>query len=408
MTAKRVTVISQFFYPNLVSTGLTVTELAVGMAKEGYAVEVYTGPPTLPKAVSKKDRTYPLCGVRVHTLFSTRFSHISFLGKLINQLSFSLSLGWVLWKLPKGEVVLFFTNPPYLMWMVAWVQKIKAFRAILVLFDVYPDSAVACGYLAPQGVLTRIWRRLNQWAYPRMERLVVLGRCMETHFKQVLSPMLHERIVRIPVWVDDVHIRNQVESGGTFKKEWGLEGKTVVMYSGNLARFHDLTTIILAAEKLKEVPDLVFLFVGEGYQKPKLQAMVEEKKLTQCVFKPFVDHEHLGRSLNTADISLVSLLPEQVGYSVPSKTYGLLAAGSCIVAMMPETAEIAQMLIEENAGVVIPPQSPDRLAETILFLKNNPEQRQAYKHAACASSKKTYALQKTVRRYVALIEKSLK
>ena len=117
--------------------------------------------------------------------------------------------------------------------------------------------------------------------------------------------------------------------------------KITICYAGNLGRFHDLDTFMKTAQYLKNEPDIVFLFVGEGYQKKTCQAFAQSQRLTNCQFHSYVAREELGTLLSCVDVGLVSLHTGHEGLSVPSKTYGLMAAGVPILGLLPKTSEIS-------------------------------------------------------------------
>ena len=184
---------------------------------------------------------------------------------------------------------------------------------------------------------------------------------------------------------------------------WNLKNKFVCLYSGNLGRFYDIKTMLESAIQLKDNPNILFLFVGDGHQKKWAETFTKENKLTNCLFQDYVPREDLGKLFMTADIGLVSLLPGHEGLSVPSKTFGLLAAGVPILGLLPEKSEIHKLINEEQCGVTIEPQNSTLLTETILKLSQDKEKLNALKKNALTTINNKYKLSKTSSKYYDLI-----
>jgi len=393
------------FYPELISTGLTLTELCEALSALGLSVKVVCGPPTLSsEAISyPKDITYQ--GISIHRVWGTRLNKKSFLGKLINQLSFTFSLFfYLLFTAQKGPLVAL-TNPPFLGIITTVISRLKSCPLVLLVFDVYPETAVAMGVLSPKSVVTFLWKKANAWCFKQASKIIVLGRCMET----VIAPQVKDKskIERIPIWADDSRIKSvQNLAVPSLKSHWLNELDSnffYIGYSGNMGRFHDMETLVQAAICLKNYPSIKFLFVGDGHKKKELEQFINEQDLTNCAVHDYVTREELPTLLSKFNLGLVSLLPEQVGLSVPSKTLGLMAAGVPILAVMPALCEIAQMVKEEQCGQVIEPGQVDDLVNQIIFYFNAPTARFQAALAAKKAIETKYTLQITARRYYSLL-----
>lgn len=157
------------------------------------------------------------------------------------------------------------------------------------------------------------------------------------------------------------------------RREWGLEGKFVVGYSGNLGRAHEFETIIDAAEKLNNDKEIVFLFVGSGAQVELVKQEGRIRKLGNLMFKPYQPREMLNQSLGLPDVHLVVLRPEMEGLIVPSKFYGIAAAGKPTLFIGNTKGEIAEIIKKHDAGLSIVPGDSDTLATSIRLLRKDPD-----------------------------------
>lgn len=140
-----------------------------------------------------------------------------------------------------------------------------------------------------------------------------------------------------------------------FKRKYGLEDKIVVMYSGNIGLYYDLDNLIKVIERFKDRNDVVFAFVGEGTKKQDIEAYVTEHYIMNVKFIPYQDKANLIYSLNAADVHLVVNAKGIKGVSVPSKLYGVMAAGKTVFGVLDEGSE-ARLIIEEcGCGLCIEP-----------------------------------------------------
>ncbi len=131
-----------------------------------------------------------------------------------------------------------------------------------------------------------------------------------------------KKITYIPIWTDDKKLIDFQIDRNPYREKWGIKGKFVVLYSGNMGRFHDMETIMKAAKDLNKMKEkIVFLFVGEGYKKSYVEKYIMENNLENCILKGFVEREMHPYILDLADICILSLLKGQAGLSVPSKTF---------------------------------------------------------------------------------------
>jgi glycosyltransferase involved in cell wall biosynthesis len=382
-----VLVLCQIFYPELVSTGQTLTELCEELVRLGADVEVICGPPTILGRNEKVAKYIEHEGIRIRRVWGTRFPKLNLLGRVMNQVTFAVSVFiYLLFNRPR-KPILVLTNPPFLAVACGILKRLKIGAPyIYLVFDVYPDTAVKLGVLKENGLLSRIWERFNCFVFKYASAIVVIGRCM----KEIIAKKMKKgnlqpngKLYHISVWSDDKLITSALGQDNPLKKKWDLEGKFVVGYFGNMGRFHDMETIIEAAELLKDNNDICFLFVGEGHKKRATMEYATGHNLQNCQFHTYVDREHLGHLMHLADVGVVSLLDGQEGLSVPSKAIGLLAAGVPVIAVMSDWSEIARIVKEESCGIVTRPGEERSLADSILQLCNDkPRLRQMSKNAS--------------------------
>jgi glycosyltransferase involved in cell wall biosynthesis len=235
--------------------------------------------------------------------------------------------------------------------------------------DVFPETAIALGV---KGV--GVW---VGWALQRMRDAslrhaalnIALGEKMAEYLVQRGGRLDKVRIIHN--WVDDEAIVPVPAVQSRLRKQWGLAGKFVVGYSGNMGRAHEFETVLQAAEQLKLETDVVFLFIGGGNQKSYLENETIKRALTQVVFKPYQDREALPDSLGVADVHLVSLRPELEQFILPSKFYGIAAAGRPVIFIGDPGGEIAGIIRTAHCGAVVRPQESVELARIVRRLRDD-------------------------------------
>ena len=183
-----------------------------------------------------------------------------------------------------------------------------------------------------------------------------------------------DRIEMISNWCNDETIRPQPVDDNPLRLVWGLQDKFVLGYSGNLGRAHEYETLLDAAELLKGEPDIVFLFIGGGHKVEKLRADAERLGLAGAFrFRPYQDASLLPQSLTLPDAHWLSLLPAMEGLIVPSKFFGIAAAGRATLAVTDPAGEIAGLLARHDCGVTVAPGAGKAMAAAILEMKRHPD-----------------------------------
>lgn len=405
---KSILVLCQLYYPEMVSTGQTLTELCSEMSILGWNVEVVCAQPTTIKDSKIIDKVISYNGVTIRRVWATRFPKLNLIGRIINQLTYSLSTIFYLGFKTGKRPILVLTNPPFLPFSCL-IAKLFRFdlKFVLLVFDVYPDTAVHLGLIKNNGLVQYVWDKLNTLSFNASTRIIVIGRCMRDVILEKgrrAGLDLGPKIEMIHIWADDSAIMQSNHATPTVLQGRGLEGKFIALYSGNMGRFHDLETVLEAATKLKNHPDIRFVFIGEGAKKKLVTETIARLNLSNCVVDTYVPREELGALLHSASVGLSTLLKGQEGLSVPSKTLGLMSAGLPVIAIMEETSEIARMCHEGDFGRVIAPGDSDRLVQDLIDLHGHPERRKQMGINGQTMLLESLTLRKAARAYSNLFE----
>jgi glycosyltransferase involved in cell wall biosynthesis len=241
--------------------------------------------------------------------------------------------------------------------------------------DLYPEVAEEAGVIETGGVLAGVMRRLSTGALQGHDAIVAVGRCMKERI--VGRGVREEKVTVVPNWPPST-VKPVGRDTNPFRREHDLDGRFVVMYSGNMGLAHPFGPVLDAAERLQnDRPDVEFLLVGDGPRKEALQRRVAHQGIDNVRFLPFQPRERLAESLSAADLHLVTMQEAMEGLVVPSKLYGVLAAGRPALFLGPEGSEAARVVEEHDCGTVLPSVGGAGLADAIRVWYDHPEKLKA-------------------------------
>jgi glycosyltransferase involved in cell wall biosynthesis len=362
----RVLVLNRSYWPDVEATGQLLTELCEELA--GVCdVTVIAGQPNHSFATGPLPLRETRNGVRIVRVRNRRFQKNSLRSRAGGLASYLLLSAWQALRQPRPDVVVVESDPPFLGLLGAVLRRWHGCKMVNYLQDLHPEVGLILGRLRP-GPLTAALRVTTQIGLRAADRVVVLGEDMR---RRVIGRGVRaERVAVIPNWSDTAAVRPGPPSR-ELRAAWGVGDAFVVMYSGNLGLSQNLDQIVAAAERMAGEP-VAFVFVGEGASKERLQKTVAERGLRNVRFFPYAPKERLGESLGAADLHLVTLQAGLAGYIVPSKLYGILAAGRPYVAAVDAGGETAAVTERAGCGLRVDPDSPDQLAAAIRWCVAHP------------------------------------
>lgn len=361
--------VNRVYPPSHGATGEMLADVAAGLAANGWKVTVVAGDcPGVGRDQVTED------GVRVIRVPGLRFDRGSIVRRALAYLSLYPLLFRAMVRVRDVDVVVTKTDPPLLLFTGGLMSLFRKTPLVHWAQDVYPEIAEELGVIRRGGVLASFLRKASTWALGRHGHVVAVGRCMRDLLvkNRGIAP---ERITIIPNWPPET-VRPVEHEVNTFRKAHCLDGKFVVMYSGNMGLAHPFEAIVDAAERLAgQDPDVVFLFVGDGPRLPWIRAEADRRGLANVRFLPFQPREALAESLGAADLHLVSMQKGTEGLVVPSKAYGIFAASRPCLFLGPRASEVARLIEENDCGEVLPDTNGAELAATIRRWKQNEAER---------------------------------
>jgi putative colanic acid biosynthesis glycosyltransferase WcaI len=384
----RIILLNQAFYPDHAATAQHAHDLAKHLVSQGHDVAVVASRSIYGSKGAALPKRETIDGIHVHRVGKSIFGKASIFARLIDFALFYLLALLKVMTIKKPDVIVPFTTPPFIA-LVGWMLKaVKRCKVVYWVMDLYPDVPIAFGIMKPNKLPARLLERVHRFCFNHCDRSVVLGRCMRDRL--ISKGVPPQNIALIPPWADIDELQPLPRDENPLRKDWNLQDKIVVMYSGNLGLAHDIDTLRGAIEKLKPRDDIRFVFVGGGKLMTQLQTYCQEHKLTNATFKPYQPREAIRASLSLADLHLISQAEKMTGLLVPSKLYGIMAAGRASIFVGRKDAEVALVLQENHAGKVVAIGDVDGLANAITTLADDPKTCRRMGDAAREAMTKTY------------------
>lgn len=353
----KILLLNQFFWPDSSATSQLLTDLARGLAERGH--DVYAISADTRYAVQSNNTPPQVNMIRVKSSGFRRGR----LGRVLSYASFYLGAAFQTLTAPRPDLVLTLTTPPLISLLGTLSKGLRGSRHFIWEMDVYPDVAVDLKYFQAGGWIARLTGALADWSRRHADGIIALGECMKTRLKARSIPA--DRIFVADNWADGASIL-------PVPRPFADDGRTVLLYSGNLGLAHDLDTLTGAIQNLRHDQRFEFVFVGSGGRRDELAAFVADKQISNVHLRPYVERESLGESLSHGDIGLVTQREECCGSVVPSKVYGLLAAGRPILFIGPRDATPARIIEKFRCGWHINCGDITGLTHLLLSLAESP------------------------------------
>ncbi|HEX3944645.1 MAG TPA: glycosyltransferase family 4 protein [Rhizomicrobium sp.] len=364
----RLIFVNRFFFPDHSATSQILSDLAFHLVEAGRTVHVITSQQRYDDGRAVLPERETIRGVEVHRIATTRFGRKNLFGRAVDYLSFYASARTALLQTAtSGDIIIAKTDPPLLSIVAMHAARRRRAHLVNWLQDLYPEVAENLGVPYVGGPVAYMLRMLRDRSVRFAAMNVTVGGRMAA--KVSASAGSDIAVCVIQNWTDEEQVLPVQASENPLRASWELENKFVVGYSGNLGRAHEFETILGAADLLRDNSRITFLFIGGGHSFDQLARRVNELKLERMFcFMPYQDRAQLRYSLGVPDVHLLTLRPEVEGLIVPSKFYGIAAAGRPVLAVIARDGEFAPLIENWHSGLVIEPGQPGQLADAISRL----------------------------------------
>ena len=368
---KNLLIYAHYYYPDVASTGQILTELAEGL-QESFHITVICTVPSYTGKVSQYYRKHKyyyenMNGVDVLRIRVPEFRKDFAPSRIVNIVSYFFSAIAATFRVEHQDYIFTISQPPVLGGVLGVIGKhLKKAKFIYNIQDFNPEQIKAVEFTNNKLILDAMML-LDKHSCKAADKVIVVGRDMIETLKNRFSSRMVP-YAYINNWINEKEIYPLLKDDAgvqAFRRKYGLEDRFVIMYSGNIGLYYDLQNLLKLIARFQQEKDVVFAFIGEGSVLQELKDYQIKEKLENVVFIPYQEKKDLIYSLNAGDVHFVVNAKGIKGVSVPSKLYGVMAAGKPVLGILEEGSE-ARLIVEEAAcGKVVAPEDYAAIHELI-------------------------------------------
>ena len=402
--------LTENFPPETNASATRVYERACYWADWGHQVTVITCAPNFPGGKlfpgyrNRWRQVEQMSGIRVVRVKTFIAANEGLILRTLDFLSFMVTGFLAGLRGPKPDVVIA-TSPQFFAAVAGWaIGKVRRRPFVFELGDLWPASIAAVGVIESNTLALRWLEKFELFLYRQSASVVALTQAFKNN------------LARRAIAADKVAVvLNGVDLGRYAPRPrdpalavaWHLTGRFVVGYIGTHGMAHALGNVLDAAERLKDIPDLRFVFVGSGAERSALMAEAERRHIDNVVFIPPQPKDLMPRIWSLCDVALVHLKDRPAFAEViPSKIFEAMGMGLPILLAAPP-GEASQIIDEERAGLSVPAEDPAALAAAVLQLKTDEGARRGYADRSLAAAPR-HTREVQARQMMSVLEKVIR
>lgn len=381
MQKKKLLIYAHYYVPDTASTGQILKELAEGLLDKFNVTVVCVVPSYLgtveAKYKTKKYYNETINGVKVLRVCVPEFTKSDKISRVKNILAYFIGAMKATGKVGEMDYVLSVSQPPILGGLLGvWGKWRKHAKFVYQIQDFNPEQVLAVNY-SKNKLITGAMMWLDKFSCRQSDLVITVGRDLIETLNNRFNGKKVPKSVLINNWIDETEIYPLApadEKVLCFKKEYGLEDKFVIMYSGNLGLYYDLENLMKVIDEFKtgyktaDGKEVIFAFVGAGSVLDKLLSFKEQHHMDNVVFIPYQSKEDLIYSLNAGDVHWCVNAKGIKGVSCPSKYYGVAAVGKPVLGVLESGSEIRCIIEETNSGLCCEPEEYVKIHDNIQWI----------------------------------------
>ncbi len=366
---KKVVLVSQMFFPDEAATAKIMTDIAVGIARDGFSVDVFCQDRSYLDPSIKYAEEEKFNNINIHRIRLPKLSKDSIAQRILLFVIYTIGVFLKL-RYFKADIYVSVSNPPWIGFFVSKRAEQRRKPFLFIVHDLYPDLLVNLGKIKKDAIGCRILKQITQVTLDTSYKIVVLGRDVCDHLVKYYN-ISTEKIEVIANWPSsEIYRYNQInEIKNAISHD--IKDKFLILYSGNIGETANFDVLLSAAEQCAVIaPQVEFIIIGEGKKKTWLQSQIVKKRIDNVKITTFLKVSEYAKALSEASAFFVSLNENLAGISVPSKTYTYLAAGKPLLVLVPKNSEIAIEVFEDDFGILLS-YSAKSLIDAILLLSGD-------------------------------------
>ncbi len=313
-----------------------------------------------------------LPGLTVDTVPRRLIDRSNFVVRYLDEVSWAFR-SWLRWRHVRDVDAVLLQSCPTAVFSLLLLKLFSGRPVVFNSYDVWPGHAVSLGVMRSR-LLYGSFRLVQKLAYSLCSRIVVLSDDME--LRLVSEGVPREKLVIIPAWYDDESAMRVPDSDNRFLRRYGIsDDRFIVQFAGTVGYVFNYPLVLDAAELLQCNASIRFRIVGDGAFKDRMVSEAGLRGLTNIEFYPLQPVGIVPDVYNACDVFIIPLRRGVIGNGVPSKTPLLMAAGKVIINSVEEDSSYSRMFRDHCMGVSVPPDDARALADSILYLHDNPSVR---------------------------------
>lgn len=394
MAKKKLLIFAHYYAPDTASTGQILKDQAEGMLDE-FDVTVICVVPSYGGTIEDRYKTQKyyfeeLNGVKIIRVRVPEFTKANKVSRVKNIISYFFGALGAAMKAGKQDYVFTISQPPILGGLLGVLGKwMKHAKMIYCIQDFNPEQVMAVNYSSNKLIL-KAMMIADKFSCRHSDLVITVGRDLVDTLKNRFKGHKVPKYAMINNWIDEKEVyplSQDHERVVAFKKQYGLDGKFVIMYSGNIGLYYDLEKLMKVMKQFRkgytlkgvyepgpvtaDGKEVVFAFVGAGSVLDKLVLYTKEHHFENVIFIPYQDKEDLIYSLNAGDVHWCVNAKGIKGVSCPSKAYGIMSVAKPIIGVLEEGTEIRSLIEECNCGKCCEPGDYVEVADIIRWYIEN-------------------------------------
>ncbi len=371
----KILIVADIYPPEVSSAANLMQELAQGLKKRGHKITVATSYPRHYLTEALKGKKFQIFsdegGIDVIRIKVLPHHKVNFIIRGISQLTLPFLFFVKIKKFIKEIDAVIVYSPPLPLALVGGMIKQRyGAKFILNIQDIFPQNAIDLGVLKGWKNKPAVW--LFEWLekkiYKEADKITFHsegGRKFLIEKKGVPA----EKIITLPNWIDLTPYQNLTRDI-SFRKQWNLKGKFIFLFAGIMGPAQGLDFLIEVAKEVSDIKDIVFLLVGDGMEKEKIEKMIRNYSLDNVIIKPFVSKEDYLYLVKEADVGVICLSNKNKTSFVPGKVLGYMAASRPIVAFLNQESDAFEVINKAGCGYAIEASDLDKAIEIIRKIYN--------------------------------------